>query len=77
MKDHVRTMFWLSEMINPRELKRVMKYLFYKKPMASKTANKESNGLPEKTKISTAINEVLRRCKNTSRNLEDHYLKKF
>ena len=42
--------------------------------MASKTANKESNGLPEKTKISTAINEVLRRCKNTSRNLDDHYL---
>ena len=62
------------EMINPRELKPVIQNLFYKKPMASKTANKESNGLPEKTKISTVINEVLRRCKNTSRNLDDHYL---
>ena len=62
------------EMINPRELKPVIKYLFYKKPMASKTANKESNGLPEKTKISTAINKVPRRCKNTSMNLDDQYL---
>ena len=42
--------------------------------MASRTANKESNGLPDRTKISTAVSEIIRRCKNTSKNLPDHFL---
>ena len=62
------------EILNPRDLKPIVKYLFYKKPMASKTANKEANGLPDKTKISTAVSEIIRRCKNTSRHLEDKYI---
>ena len=43
------------KIINPGELKPIVKYICYKKPMASMTANKESNGLPDRTKISTAV----------------------
>ena len=41
-------------------------YKFYKKPMADKTPNRQTNALPENVKVTTVSNEVIRRTKCTS-----------
>ena len=51
-------------------LKRIIMFSFFKKSMASRTNNLNRAGLPESTKISTAVNEIHRRLKNTSRELQ-------
>ena len=51
------------------ELKNVIIFGFYKKPMANKCGNLKRSGLPEQQKFNTAVQEVLRRLKNTSREL--------
>ena len=51
------------------ELKNVILFNFYKKPMANKCGNLKRSGLPEQQKFNTAVQEVLRRLKNTSREL--------
>ena len=40
-------------------------YKFYKKPMADKTPNRQTNALPENVKVTTVSNEVIRRMKCT------------
>ena len=55
--------------VRPGEAKKIILYSFYKKPMANRLANLESNAIPEGQKISTATNEIIRRYKNTSRSL--------
>ena len=54
------------------DLKKIIMFSFFKKSMASRTNNLNRAGLPESTKISTAVNEIHRRLKNTSRELETH-----
>ena len=44
-------------------------YKFLKKPMASRLNNRYRDALPEGTKITTGVQEVLRRLRNTSRDL--------
>ena len=51
-------------------LKRIIMFSFFKKPMASRTNNLNRAGLPESTKVFTAVNEIHRRLKNTSRELQ-------
>ena len=51
------------------ELKNIILFGFYKKPMANKCGNLKRSGLPEQQKYNTAVQEVLRRLKNTSREL--------
>ena len=38
--------------------------------MANTTSNLEANAIPESQKIGTAVNEIIRRFKNTSRSLK-------
>ena len=52
------------------ELRMIALYVFYKKPMANKNPNRSNNALPEKSKITNTVQEVIRRCKNSSRHLE-------
>ena len=49
----------------------IIKFKFFKKSMANKLANKARNGLPEQTKMKTAVQEIPRRMKNSSRECED------
>ena len=51
------------------QLKQVILFSFYKKPMANRVANLKRAGLPESSKVATATNECLRRLKNVSREL--------
>ena len=55
----------------PEVPKCIVMYCFFKKPMASTRNNLNRGGLPKSSKVATAVNEVLRRLKNTSRELED------
>ena len=52
-------------------LKVIILFEFYKKPMANKRPNLQRAALPESSKVSTAVNECIRRFKNTSRDLPD------
>ena len=52
-------------------------FKFFKKPMASKTNNRYQAGIPEGSKVATCTQEVLRRLKNTSRDLEDHHIEEI
>ena len=51
------------------ELRNVILFGFYKKPMAKKCGNLKRSGLPEQQKFNTAFQEVLMRLKNTPREL--------
>ena len=51
------------------ELKNIVQFKFYKKQMADKTPIRADNALPNQMKMATAVQEVLRRLKNTSRAL--------
>ena len=51
------------------KLKQVIMYEFFKKPMASKLNNGYRGALPEGFKITTGVQEVLRRLRNTGRYL--------
>ena len=51
------------------ELKDVVLYRFYQKPMTNLLVNLASNAAPEQMKISTVSNEIMRRFRNTSRDL--------
>ena len=51
------------------ELHQVILYEFYKKPMSNRTPNLAHSAIPESMKVSTASGEILRRLKNTSRDL--------
>ena len=63
----------LEESEHPRmktgELKRVVLFRFYQKPMTDRTANRKTSAQPEGMKVSTVAGEIIRRCKNTSRDL--------
>ena len=50
-------------------LKKVILFGFFKKPMANKCSNLQRSGIPESMKVNTAVQETLRRLKNTSREL--------
>ena len=50
-------------------LRSVVLYKFYRKPMANQVSNRNSSAIPEQQKVSTTAQEVLRRVKNTSRDL--------
>ena len=56
--------------VKPGKANKVILYQFYKKHMANKIPNLEANAIPESQKISTAVNEIIRRFKNTSRSLK-------
>ena len=51
------------------QLRSVVLYKFYQKPMTNKLSNRQSNAIPEQQKVSTTTQEVIRRLKNTSRDL--------
>ena len=51
------------------KLRNVILYSFYKKPMSNKVPNRESSAEPINQKIATCSQEVVRRMKNTSRDL--------
>ena len=51
------------------DLKPIICYKFYKKPIANKCPNLRRSGLQEGSKKNTAVQEVIRRLKNTSREL--------
>ena len=53
----------------PGALKRVVLYSFYRKPMAHPVQNMKSSVHPESVKVPTAVSEITRRIKNTSRDL--------
>ena len=53
------------------ELKPIILFEFFKKPMANKCPNLMRSGLPESSKRATVTNEIHSRIKNTSRELED------
>ena len=55
-------------------LKTIIMYTFYKKPMASRYANLKTPGLPEGSKFNTAVEEVMRRFKNCSRELPINHI---
>ena len=55
------------------ELKNIVKYAFYKKSMSDKVPNRANNALPNQMKITTAVQEVIRRLKNTSRSLPSRF----
>ena len=48
-------------------LKKVILFLFYKKPLASKVNNRFREGLPNGFKIATGVQETVGCLKNTSR----------
>ena len=48
-------------------LKRIVIFEFYKKPMANPCPNLRRSGIPDGSQRATASNEILRRLKNTSR----------
>ena len=50
-------------------LKNVILYSFYRKPMAKKIPLSRRTAAPEKTLVTTASNEFMRRFKNVSRDL--------
>ena len=56
-------------------LSEIALYKFYKKPMANSNPNRSTNTLPERAKMTTAVQEVIRRAKNTSRHLEEEVLR--
>ena len=53
----------------PGKLREVVLYDFYRKPMANVLPNIKSSAQPEAMKVATVAGEVLRRIKNTSRDL--------
>ena len=57
-------------LIKPGKLNNIILFEFYKKPMASRTNNLFRGGIPLGSKIATGTQEVIRRLKNTSRELE-------
>ena len=55
-------------------LKKVVLFRFYQKPMTNRVANLRSSAQPEGMKVATVAAEVIRRCKNTSRDLPKNIL---
>ena len=51
------------EVLKTGSLKRIIKYQFYKKPMANPCPNLQKSGIPEGSKRATASQEILRRLK--------------
>ena len=51
------------------ELKEIVLYRFYQKPMTNLLVNLASNAAPDQMKISTVSNKIIRRLKTTSRDL--------
>ena len=60
-----------KEILKTGRLKKIILFEFYKKSMANKCPNLYKSGIPDGSKRATASNEILRRLKNTSRELED------
>ena len=58
-------------------LKPIVLFQFYKKPMSNQTPNLMRSGLPEGSKRATVTNEIHRRLKNTSRELETSIVSKI
>ena len=52
-------------------LKTSIKFEFYEKKVACNTVIMESSAMPKRTKISTLSQEIIRRMKNTSRNISN------
>ena len=53
------------------QVKQIIMYEFYRKPMATKTPMHQRSATPERDKVQTAVNEFIRRFKNTSRQLKE------
>ena len=58
-----------EDFVKTSELKEVILYSFYKKEVANRIPNLANSAAPEGQKIATATKEVIRRLKNTSRDL--------
>ena len=52
----------------------IIHFRFYKKPMANRVPNRASNALPEKQKVTGAMQEVIRRLKNTSTKIPEAHI---
>ena len=63
------------KIVKQESLKVIIKYQFYKKSMASKTNNLFRGGIPLGSKIATGTQEVIRRLKNTSREIDHNTVK--
>ena len=59
---------------NTGQIRDTIMYMFFRKSMANKTPMHSRSAAPEKDKIQTVVNEMLRRMKNTSRELEPEVL---
>ena len=55
--------------MKPGGLKKIILYSFYRKPMANPLPNLQASAQPEGIKVQTVVNELIRRIKNTSRDL--------
>ena len=66
-----------GEILKGHELRNIIMLQFFKKPMANKCPNMAKSGLSEGTKKSSASQEVLRRLKNTSRELPPKVIKEI
>ena len=51
------------------KMHKIVLHKFYQKPMTNLLTNLESNPVPEKQKVTTTTQEIIRRLKNTSRDL--------
>ena len=63
---------WLKEegeVLKLGAMKRVVLHSFYKKPMANRVPNVRESAAPEGQKLATISQEIIRRVKNTSRDL--------
>ena len=56
------------------KLNNVILYSFYKKNMANRVPNRQESAAPDGQKFSTVSQEIIRRCKNTSRDLDPREL---
>ena len=59
------------------ELWKVVQYMFYQKPMVNRVSNLERSASPEGQIVSTATQEVIRRFKTTSRDLDHKFIEKI
>ena len=58
-------------------LVKIVLFRFYKKPMTRPKPMLQRTALPESVKFATVSQEVVRRCKNTSRELQPSHINKL
>ena len=58
------------------KLNNVILYSFFKKSMSNRVPNRQESAAPDGQKFATVSQEIIRRCKNTSRDLDPRELEK-